>query len=189
MDSLSTKLFSLFQNVNDWLKFAEAKNAVLLAFAGAGMTATLTVLVSAQNLPNSLRWGLITATILLCICAFLCTISFLPKTNLDKILRSRGRSLHSEQPQPEDNLYFFGHLRKYEAPALLKKLHDSYLPKDSIPEPYSREAEDLAAQVIINSRVAFAKFQIFTYSVYTLAAAILSVPVFILITLFTCGTL
>lgn len=181
MDSLSTKLFSLFQNVNDWLKFAEAKNAVLLAFSGAGMTATLTVLVSAQNLPNSLRWGLIFATILLCVCAFLCTISFLPKTNLEKILRIRGRSFQSEQPKPEDNLYFFGHLKKYKAQELLTELNRSYLSNNPVSQPYSKEAQDLAVQVIINSGVAFIKFRIFTYAVYVLAAAILCVPVFILI--------
>lgn len=189
MDILSAKLFSLFQNVNDWLKFAEAKNAVLLAFAGAGMTATLSVLVSAQNLPNSLRWGLIAATILLCICAFLCTISFLPKTNLDKILQNQGISFPSEQPQPEDNLYFFGHLRKYRTQELLTKLNNSYLSDNPVPQPYSREAQDLAVQVIINSGIAFVKFQIFTYAVYTLAAAIISIPVFILITFIACRTL
>ncbi len=187
MDSLSVKLFSLFQNVNDWLKFAEAKNAVLLAFAGAGMTATLTVLVSAQNLFNSLRWGLISATILLCVCAFLCILSFLPKTDLEKILRVR--SSQSEQPKPEDNLYFYGHLKKYQAEELLDRLNQTYLSNSPVSQPYSKEAKDLAVQVTINSGIAFIKFEIFRYAVYTLAAAIISVPVFILITFFTCGTL
>ncbi|WP_310485136.1 Pycsar system effector family protein [Chamaesiphon sp. VAR_48_metabat_403] len=187
MDSLSAKLFSIFQNVNDWLKFAEAKNAVLLAFAGAGMTATLTVLVSAQNLFNSLRWGLISATILLCVCAFLCILSFLPKTDLEKILRLRLSQ--SEQPKPEDNLYFYGHLKKYQAEELLDRLNQTYLSDSPVSQPYSKEAKDLAVQVTINSGIAFIKFEIFRYAVYTLAAAIISVPVFILITFFTCGTL
>jgi hypothetical protein len=182
MDILSKKLSRIFQNVNDWLKFAEAKNAVLLAFSGAGITATLTVLVSSDKLPNSLQRGFIVVTILLCICALFCTISFLPKTNLDKILSIQSNWFQSEQPQPEDNLYFFGHLRKYKTLQLLDRLDACYL-DNATPKPYSKEAQDLALQVIINSEVAFEKFQVFTCAIYTLIVAILFIPLFVLISL------
>ncbi|MGI2904357.1 hypothetical protein [Tolypothrix sp. VBCCA 56010] len=41
MEELTVKLRILLQLVNDWLKFAETKNAVLLAFSGTGITSTL----------------------------------------------------------------------------------------------------------------------------------------------------
>jgi len=47
---LTTKLISIFQIVNDWLKFAEAKNAVLLAFSGAEITAIITYLSTSDTL-------------------------------------------------------------------------------------------------------------------------------------------
>ncbi|MFM6153624.1 MAG: hypothetical protein ACKPE3_11590, partial [Sphaerospermopsis kisseleviana] len=57
MDDVSSKLMAIFQNVNEWLKFAEAKNGILLAFSGAAITASITILSTAQNLPNSLKIG------------------------------------------------------------------------------------------------------------------------------------
>ena len=86
MSEFSAKLIAIFQNVNDWLKFAEAKNAALLAFSGTAMTAMLTVLVTAQYLPNALKIGLLIAVGLLNICTLLCAVSFLPKVNLEKLL-------------------------------------------------------------------------------------------------------
>ncbi|MBD2527699.1 hypothetical protein [Nostoc sp. FACHB-133] len=38
MDEVSSKLLEIFKNINEWLKFAEAKNGILLAFSGAALT-------------------------------------------------------------------------------------------------------------------------------------------------------
>jgi hypothetical protein len=182
MDVLVEKLRIIFQNVNEWLKFAEAKNAVLLAFSGTAMTVTLAVLATVQNLPNSLRVGLLGATALLCVCAFLCAWSFLPKTNLEKILWSRRMSFQAMKPQVEDNLYYFGHLRKYNSVTLLDSVNQGYL-NGAASLPYGKEAQDLASQIVVNSSIAFRKYQLFTYAAYLLTAAITVLPTFILISL------
>jgi hypothetical protein len=83
---LLDKLVFIFQNVNEWLKFAEAKNAALLAFSGAGMTAALTVLATGQNVPRSLQVGFLLSTVLLGVCTLTCAASFLPRTDLEKLL-------------------------------------------------------------------------------------------------------
>jgi hypothetical protein len=181
MDALSEKLYVIFQNVNDWLKFAEAKNAVLVAFAGTGMTATLTLLATVQNMPNSLRFGLLVATALLCACSFICTLSFLPKTNLEKLLWLKNNSFQAMKPQADDNLYYFGHLRKYDTITLLDSLNQYYLNNSSpLNSSYSKEAQDLAAQIVINSSIAFRKYQLFTCASFLLIVAISTVPFFIL---------
>ena len=36
-DNITQQLYQVFNNVNDWLKFAEAKNAMLIAFNGASI--------------------------------------------------------------------------------------------------------------------------------------------------------
>lgn len=77
MDEVSSKLIEIFQNVNEWLKFAEAKNGILLAFSIAGITATLSVLSTAQNIPNSLKIGLLLTTIFLAISALICSLLLL----------------------------------------------------------------------------------------------------------------
>ena len=183
MDPLCEKLLIIFQNVNDWLKFAEAKNAVLFAFSGTGVTAMVTLLATAQNLPGSLKVGLLLTTGLLCVCMFLCALSFLPSTNLEKILWNRGRSFNAMQPKPDDdNLYYFGHLRKYGAVELLDTVNRLYL-NGTVATPYGKEARDIATQITSNAGIAFRKYKFFTYSLYFLIFSILSVPVLVLLNL------
>jgi hypothetical protein len=179
---LPEKLFVIFQNTNEWLKFAEAKNAALLAFSGTGMTATLTLLATAQNLPNSLRVGLLLATAFLCLCSFICTFSFLPRIHLEKVLWLKSRTFQNAKPSTDDNLYYFGHLQKYSPNELLEAINRNYL-NSSITIPYEKESQDLATQITINAAIAFRKYQLFTYGTYCLAIAILIVPVSILFSL------
>jgi hypothetical protein len=183
MNSISSQLLLIFPNVSEWLKISEAKNAVLLGFSGAGLTAATTVLATMQGLPNSLRAGLLISVALLGICACLCTTSFLPKTNLEKILWSQSAAFKSMKPSPsDDNFYYFGHLQKYSPDELLNALNHYYF-NDSVSLPFSRESRDLAAQVVVNSMITFRKYQLFTYGAYFLMAAITIVPTCMLFSL------
>ncbi len=174
MDDVSSNLIAIFQNVNEWLKFAEAKNGILLAFSGAAITATITILSTAQSLPNSLKIGLLLTTIILCICALVCSISFLPRTNLERVLGLR-RNLNPTIPD-KDNFWFFGHLQKYQPIELLEALNKHYFDSKLNNTPYKKEYQDIAAQITINAEITFLKFRIFTYGVYVLIAAILVIP-------------
>lgn len=183
MDEVSTKLLAIFQNVNEWLKFAEAKNGVLLAFSGAAITATITLLATAQNIPNSLNFGLLLTTILLCICALICSLSFLPKTNLDDLLwlRNRRNKKSNSQDPIEDNFWYFGHLQKYKPDELLEVLNKPYfnskldIAKLADKKEY-KEYKDIAAQITINAEIAFLKFEVFKYAIKVLIASILIIP-------------
>jgi Family of unknown function (DUF5706) len=182
MDALTTKLLVIFQNVNDWLKFAEAKNAALFAFSATGLAVPVSLLVTVQNLPKSLRIGLIATVFLLCACAFLCAWSFLPKTNLEKLIWLKTKPSHLFTPSPKDNLYYFGHLQKYSPDGLLDAISQNYLGNNGS-QPYPKEAQDLASQITINSAIAFRKYEIFTYSVYCLVGAIIVTPLIIMVSL------
>jgi hypothetical protein len=189
MNSISSQLLLILPNVNEWLKFAETKNAVLLGFSGAGVTAATSVLSTMQGVPNSVRTGLLVSIALLGICACLCTISFLPKTNLEKILWSQSAAFKSMKPSPSnDNFYYFGHLQKYSPDELLSALNHHYF-NDSVSLPFPRESRDLAAQVVVNSEIAFRKYQLFTYGVYLLTVAIIIVPICMLFSLLTLRSL
>jgi hypothetical protein len=182
MDALSQKLFVIFQNVNEWLKFAETKNAVLLAFSGTGMAAIFTLLSTVQNLPNSLRIGLLISTFLLCSCSLICALSFLPKINLDRMLWVTGNRFQAMAPQAGDNLYYYGHLKKYNAQTLSNAINTSYL-NGGIAQPYGKESQDLATQITINAEIAFRKYRYFTCAAYCLSASIIVVPAFALLSL------
>ncbi|MFN9171929.1 MAG: hypothetical protein ACK58B_15460 [Dolichospermum sp.] len=181
MDDVSSNLIAIFQNVNEWLKFAEAKNGILLAFSGAAITATITILSTAQSLPNSLKIGLLLTTIILCICALVCSLSFLPRTNLERVLGLR-RNLNPTNPD-KDNFWFFGHLQKYQPIELLEALNKHYFDSKLNNTPYKKEYQDIAAQITINAEITFLKFRIFTYGVYVLIAAILVIPCSVLFSL------
>ena len=186
MDEVSTKLLAIFQNVNEWLKFAEAKNGVLLAFSGAAITATITLLATAQNIPNSLNFGLLLTTILLCICALICSFSFLPKTNLEDLLwlRDRRNKKSNSQDPIKDNFWYFGHLQKYKPDELLEVLNEPYFKGSvDITKVEYKEYKDIAAQITINAEIAFLKFEVFTYAIKVLIASILIIPCSILISL------
>ncbi|MBD2491695.1 Pycsar system effector family protein [Aulosira sp. FACHB-615] len=178
MDEISSKLIAIFQNVNDWLKFAEAKNGILLAFSGAAITATITILGTTQSIPNSLKIGLFLTTILLCLCSLICSLSFLPKTNLERVLPL------NRKPSQNDNLWFYGSLQKYTPRELLEALDQHYFKIGSniIDE---KKYIDIVEQITINSRIAFLKYQVFTYALYLLIASILVIPCSILISLIT----
>ncbi|MTJ52317.1 hypothetical protein FJR38_06345 [Anabaena sp. UHCC 0253] len=186
MDEVSTKLLAIFQNVNEWLKFAEAKNGILLAFSGAAITATITLLATAQNIPNSLNFGLLLTTILLCICALICSLSFLPKIDLERSLyfQNRQNKKLNFQRSKDDNFWYFGDLQKYKADELLEALNKPYF-KDSldITKAEYKEYKDIATQITTNARIAFLKFEVFTYAVKVLIASILLIPCAMLISL------
>ncbi|MDZ8088462.1 MAG: hypothetical protein RMY16_23300 [Nostoc sp. DedQUE12b] len=184
MDEVSHKLLVIFQNVNEWLRFAEAKNAVLLAFAGAGITATITLLATAQNLPKSLRFGLLSTTSLLCICALLCSLSFLPKTNLERLLWLQIKPIINStiQSKDTDNFYYFGHLYKYRPTQLLDMLNTHYF-EEKLNIPYKKEYEDIASQITVNAKITLLKLKVFTYAIYILIASIIVIPCSIIISL------
>jgi hypothetical protein len=184
MDEVYSKLIGIFQNVNEWLKFAEAKNGILLAFSGAGITATITLLATAQNIPRSLSFGVLLTTILLCICSLICSLSFLPKTNLERLVWLQIRRPEKSRfiRKQTDNFYYFGHLYKYSSIELLDALNQHYF-EGIINIPYKKEYEDIAGQITINSEITFLKFQVFTYAIYILIASILVIPISIIISL------
>ncbi len=175
---ITEKLLSILQIVNDWLKFAEAKNAVLLAFCGAAITAIITYLSAEETVLNSLRVGLLISTFLLCISSLICSLSFLPKTDIEHFTWQRGRPNRSSQSllKATDNFYFFNNLRKYDSNSLLEAMDKFYF-EDKIPKPYKKEDLDLANQITINSEIASTKFSFFRIALWLLILAILVVPI------------
>ncbi|WP_334311390.1 hypothetical protein, partial [Nodularia sphaerocarpa] len=184
MNEVSVKLTAIFHNVNDWLKFAEAKNAILLGFSGTGVSLTISLITTDKNIPNSLRIGLLIANSLFCICTLFCAFSFMPKINLERLLWVIAKPSKNSQVQlPDtDNFYYFGHLQKYSSTSLLEVLNKLYF-DGCLSIPYQREHEDLAIQIVTNAKITFLKFQLFTYALYILIAALLVIPLSTLISL------
>ena len=72
---MEEKLNQIFLNVNEWLKYSEAKNGVLLALDGAMLIGLMSLLKDASDpLKVSITWCLIpsfTLSLVILFCSFL----------------------------------------------------------------------------------------------------------------------
>lgn len=148
-------LKEIFKNVNDWLKFAEAKNAGALTFSSALVFASLKML----NTDNHCYVN-IALTVLSVIGAsgiILAFISFSPVLNKYYKKKIDGTGEY-------DNVYFFMDLKDYkdfknnqDHKALLKLIYK----KSGKTYVENALEEDIAIQIITNSQIAFRKYEIF----------------------------
>lgn len=145
---MSEDLKTIFTNVNDWLKYAETKNATLTAFNGA---AIFGFLQAWTVLPHEI----ITINILLlAVSSLLAIISFSPQ--LSRIL---NRSQISTQDWPNVknniNLLFFGDLSRLST----SQFTELYGEQSQQTLPYQPSAMDrsLISQILINSGIALNK--------------------------------
>lgn len=192
---LVEKLMTIFTIVNDWLKYAEAKNAVTLTFCGAAITIIVTYLSAVQTIFDSLRIGLIISICLFFISTILTVVSFLPKIDSDKYFwslfhKSKNMSTNAET----DIFYFFNDLRKYvdinqrkpSAEKLINAIVKAYFPQithNQVSPLYSKESKDLCIQIINNSDITFQKFFLSGWSIRLALGAILVIPLSMLISL------
>lgn len=160
------KLQKIFTNVNDWLKFAEAKNAALLALTGA---ATLSILnLDSTKVSCSLFCYLTHVTLpLLGITIIIVLASFIAHTKPFFV------SKKSQNQLPEDNLLFFGDVSKYKAEEYLQALYDKGSLDKNAEIIRSIELE-YAQQIVYNSKIAATKYKLFNTALLLLFSAILT---------------
>ncbi|REE81587.1 hypothetical protein A8990_118113 [Paenibacillus taihuensis] len=166
MQQFEEKLLCISDKVNDWLKFAEAKNGALLVFSGAAITAILSFLGSSYHILPNWKTGLCAGIVLLSISCLLSILSFIPRTKI--FFKHRGA------PVDTDNFYFYGNLSKYSPQQLIKAISNHYY--DDNNNELTRSNIDLAAQIVINSGIAVDKFHFFKVSVWVVLASLVSIP-------------
>lgn len=150
MDNVKEDLKEIFKNVNDWLKFAEAKNAGVLAFSSGLIFIFLKLQINETNLFLLITYyGLITTSILAIILIFI---------SLSPILNNLFNSNDRIKAGGNKNLYFFGHLMTFNtSEEFLKYLYY----KNGSKYHKNEFEEDLANQIITNSRITDRKYKIF----------------------------
>jgi hypothetical protein len=149
---MESKLKEIYALVNDWLKFAEAKNGVLIGFIGG---AIFGVISNLNNLPVQLQTYLlyffIPSSLLSLVVSMISFLPILGKPNFK-----------SKKIPPNINLLYFGHLRLLDKEYLVSKIYESS--KLSVPETISKFELDIAQQIIINSNIARYKYLAFRYA-------------------------
>ncbi|HEY7037011.1 MAG TPA: Pycsar system effector family protein [Thermomicrobiales bacterium] len=177
-DEVEQRLLSILAMVNDWLKFAETKNAGLVGLGSAGAAVAASFLSQADD--RVLTVGLGIAAVLLSICVLIGLASFFPRTSLARYLtHDAGR------PGAADNLYYYGHLARYAPAALVEAIARDYAQTGYTDVVHARSRDDLAAQIIVNSRITLAKLQLFGIATWFFAAAAVTALMAVLVAVVT----
>lgn len=149
-------------SVNQWLKFAEAKNGVMVTATGAALWGALRIIMSGEAGRYLIIYLLILVAFFLA--AFVVSLlSFLPKLDPPPARQQPGAT--------DKNLLYFGHLATLSKEHLLERYRAATRvePQD-ITEIHGMYAD----QIIVNSRIALAKFSMFTVSAKLLLCGILT---------------
>ena len=144
---------------DEWIKFAEAKNAALLSFSAAVFLAIANHLLMGTNLDSFTTFCASYILVLLFAAIILTLLSFIPRLNII--------TPENEEKRESDNCLFFGHVRKY-SPSEYLKLIDTFQDEN---KEYTLIDLAYAEQIVINSRIAYLKFKQFDLAVWFVLAA------------------
>lgn len=171
--TLEEQLHKIFANVNDWLKFSEAKNAMLIAFNAASSFGLLKM-YDFDFVKNScfLQGYLIVVIFLFIFSTALSLISFAPRVKMIK------EGLFADGT--DSNVLFFEYLKNREHIQILEEV-SGLLGEDK----FSKLEKDLAEQIKQNSIIASRKLSYFTIAVWITIAAYLTIPLAALLCLYT----
>lgn len=146
----------IFQNINDWLQFAEAKHSGIIVLASGILLALASGLKDFTAHIN--KHVLFISSLFLLIGISVSLYSFFPQTNNKETIK---------QSTPTPNLYYFGSLGQMNTnsfKAEIKKIDSTY--------NFTKLDEDLINQIIINSRITTDKMRLFKWAVYSLSIAL-----------------
>ncbi|SIR06414.1 hypothetical protein SAMN05920897_1323 [Alkalispirochaeta americana] len=170
---VENNLMGLYVSINEWLKYAEAKNAILLPIFIAIFLGVLTILLQITITNICLKIYLYNILIFTALGVFSTVLSFYP--NLKRPFLFKGNKSNN------DNLLYFGDIQKY----TVLDFETAYYEKYSINEkPKNSFAKEYINQIIINSKITYTKFTYFKIGVFLLLSAFISIVISFLIVLF-----
>lgn len=148
----------VLSTVNEWLKFAERKNAALLAADSAAVTALLKLLEGKTilNLIDPFPYIGLGFLILSMVC---CLASFFPQ-------------LKAKRSGRKDNVIFYGDLANYSVEKLLNETRGDGGKHNSLQASVEKHYAD---QIIINSSIAVRKYRLFKIALLSSTGALLIV--------------
>lgn len=162
---IDIKLKEIFENVNNWLKFAEAKNATLIAGNGVIIFGIIKCLKDLVDYPYFIYY-LCFVILLLSLSFIIALISFIASIKLPQYL-------FEEKDNEKNNLLFYGSIKNYNKESYLKELTKSLGINDSsILE--NEFCKMYAEQIIINSKITMRKLELFNLGLKITLFAILS---------------
>jgi len=161
---MEARLQQIAASVSDWVKFAESKNAAIVAFDGVAVFGIVNILKGLANpLGGVARVGVYCTVALLLLSVLFSLCSFIPNIRIPFL------SAHSPC-HAHDNLVYYGHIAKY----------DSYTYIASLCQHMAVDVKALnaieryyAQQIVESAGIALQKYRIFSCSVSMTILALL----------------
>lgn len=150
--------------INDWLKFAEAKNGALIAVGCAVIFGVLRFHSSLSAESNFVAIYMGSFTIFIAAAIVISLVSFVPRM---------APPFWIEMPEIDknDNPLFFGHACKYSKGKYLELFNDHV---DGAVSSASKLELALCDQIVNNSRIGFIKYRMFGSAVFLFLAGVLT---------------
>jgi len=140
------RLKDIFDNVNEWLKFAEAKHAGLIALNSGIFFGTLTLY---KDYKDTIPGPLILFSFFFIIASFVTSfISLFPRDD---------REIEKKKRPKKANLFFSGDLAMFDKNDLKAEL----LKQANVDHSFDGLEDDLIHQIIINATIATKKYRLF----------------------------
>ncbi len=157
-------LKDIFDNVNSWLKFAEAKNGAIIALNATFIFGILKLNIISTSEKNILDYYLFIAIFMLLVSIIVALLSFIPRLS-DTYIKFK-------EPMDNDNLLYFGDIAKYTDIKYKEKIQIFIQLNGS--EGSDKLNEYYIKQIIINSKITFIKFKQFEIAIWFTLSAILT---------------
>jgi hypothetical protein len=169
---MEERLYKIFANVNDWLKFAEAKNLGILTLNAAIVFGLTQIEFEKDNIIEKAAFYVyMPFAIVSFLVAF---ISLLPIINsiqrgkrVKKLIRNFEELFGAK---PIVNIHYYGHVHNLSLPAFISELKR----KTNYTSHFNEFEKDLASQIIYNSSITWLKFQLFKMSSYISIAGMIT---------------
>lgn len=146
----------IFANINEWLKFAEAKHGGLIVL---NVALVVGILSSYPSISHCIfKPSILLGMVCFGISIFLSLLSQFPVTQ---------NIFHNIKVINNPNLYFFGHICHFDKDAFVNHLKtaDSSFVSNKLDE-------DLINQILVNARITQAKYSFFKFASYSTAFGI-----------------
>lgn len=179
----------IFSNVNEWLKFAEAKNAALIAFHLGSIFGAATIITQTEcgTIPQPILYYLYSFIILSALGLFFAMFSFWPQTKIEAALSKKIEDFfHSRTPTTDGNLLFYGYIDECGKNRYLKELCGCYNRQQG---SCTKLELDYVEQIFVNSRITVRKYFYFKIALLVTIVAVLSpisIPLIFLYNIVNC---
>lgn len=161
---MEERLEKIFSNVNEWLRFAETKNASIVGANAVAIFGIAKLFTDNAHLNQWLKGYLILLIVCAVIGGILALCSFLPRINIPWLESG-------EKEQPHHNLIFYSDIAKYEPKQYLSSLYKLH---GTTVEEFSKLENDYAEQIVVNSRITLKKYEFFRTALWITIAGIVT---------------